>query len=404
MPTYCLNNLRERPAQRIRNAEHALSVAHLLAEDFASQAAERDQERRLPFDEIERYSESGLWAITVPASHGGADLDTATIVAISRIIAAADPSIAQIPQSHFAAVNSLRNTGTPEQHALFYPLLLDGLRLGNAAAEMSKHVAHDFQTRLVKDGSRLLLRGRKFYSTGALFAHLIPVAAIDEDGLRVSAIVPANAKGVELINDWSAFGQRTTASGSVLLDDVEVDESHVLRSHQALSSPTAHGPFAQIIQAAIDLGIADAAIADTIYHVKHHARAWRDSGQAQASDDPYTLAKVGDLKLRQAAAAALLTQAAQQVEAARHAPTAESVAQASIAVAQAKILTTELALKASSDLFELAGTRATLAPHQLDRHWRNARTHTTHDPVRWKYHVIGNYYLNDALPPRHGLV
>lgn len=404
MPTYSPSNPATRPAQRIQDAAHALATAHELASEFAQQAAVRDRERRLPFEEVERYSQSGLWAVTVPVAYGGLDLDTGTLAQITRIIAAADPSLAQIPQSHFAAVNSLRNTGTAQQHAYFFPLLLDGLRLGNAAAEFSKNVAHQFETQLLRRGEGYVVRGRKFYSTGAIFAHQIPVAAIDEDGLRVSAIVQAGAPGLQVIDDWSGFGQRTTASGTVVLEDVALDELHVIRSHKALAEPTAHGPLSQIIQAAIDLGIADAAIADTIHHVKHHARAWRDSGQKEASADPHTIAQIGDIKLRQAAAAALLAQAANTVERARHAPSAESVAQASVDVAQAKILSTELALLASSRLFELAGTRATLSQHQLDRHWRNARTHTTHDPVRWKYHVIGDYYLNDTLPPRHGLV
>jgi alkylation response protein AidB-like acyl-CoA dehydrogenase len=76
-------------------------------------------------------------------------------------------------------------------------------------------------------------------------------------------------------------------------------------------------------------------------------------------------------------------------------------AEASIAVAEAKVLTTEIALQASEKLFELAGSAATRARHQLDRHWRNARVHTLHDPVRWKYHAIGNYSLNGVFPARH---
>ena len=80
----------------------------------------------------------------------------------------------------------------------------------------------------------------------------------------------------------------------------------------------------------------------------------------------------------------------------------EGSAAASVAVAEAKVLTTRIALDASEKLFELAGSASTRAAHNLDRHWRNARTHTLHDPVRWKYHAVGNFYLNDALPPRHG--
>jgi len=77
------------------------------------------------------------------------------------------------------------------------------------------------------------------------------------------------------------------------------------------------------------------------------------------------------------------------------------VALASLAVARAKVLTTEIAIEASNKLFELGGTRSTLKKHNFDRHWRNARVHTLHDPVRWKYHVVGNWLLNGVKPPRH---
>ena len=65
------------------------------------------------------------------------------------------------------------------------------------------------------------------------------------------------------------------------------------------------------------------------------------------------------------------------------------------------MLTTEVAIDATNKLFELGGTRSTLARHAFDRHWRNARVHTLHDPVRWKYHLVGNWLLNDKRPPRH---
>ena len=52
-------------------------------------------------------------------------------------------------------------------------------------------------------------------------------------------------------------------------------------------------------------------------------------------------------------------------------------------------------------IFADPGTRSNLALHGLDRHWRKARVHTLHDPVRWKFHIVGNYYLNDVDPPRH---
>ena len=177
--------------------------------------------------------------------------------------------------------------------------------------------------------------------------------------------------------------------------------SHVIPAHLAYDRPTANGPVCQIIQAAIDAGIGRAAIADTIHFVRNFARPWIDSGQEHGYEDVHTIARVGDLQIRQHAAEALLERAGRFVDAAIAQPDEESVAAASIAVAEAKALTTESAIAASNRLFELAGTRATLDEHNLDRHWRNARTHTLHDPVRWKYFHVGNHLLNGVGPPRH---
>ena len=158
---------------------------------------------------------------------------------------------------------------------------------------------------------------------------------------------------------------------------------------------------AQIIQAAVDAGIAGGAIDDTIAIVRTHTRPWIDSGQDHGYEDNFTIAQIGDLKIRLHAAEALLNRAGRAVDLAVAEPNEESVAKASVAVAEAKVLTTEIAILATNKLHELGGTRSTLAQYNLDRHWRNARTHTLHDPVRWKYFHIGNYVLNGVAPPRH---
>ena len=105
--------------------------------------------------------------------------------------------------------------------------------------------------------------------------------------------------------------------------------------------------------------------------------------------------------MRLHAAQALLEKAGLAIDTAVGAPSADSVAKVQTAVAQAKVLSTEIAIAATNKLFELGGTRSTLAVHTFDRHWRNARTHTLHDPVRWKYAVLGNYALNGVDPPLH---
>ena len=147
--------------------------------------------------------------------------------------------------------------------------------------------------------------------------------------------------------------------------------------------------------------IAEAAINDTISFVKTSTRPWLDSGLDHASQDPYTIQAIGDLTIRLHAAEALLEIAGRAVDAAVENPTAESVAHAQLKVAESKVLSTEVAIAATNKLFELGGTRSTLEAHNFDRHWRNARTHTLHDPVRWKYAIVGNHALNGVNPPLH---
>ena len=177
------------------------------------------------------------------------------------------------------------------------------------------------------------------------------------------------------------------------------DRAVRLRSFDA--HPTIAGPLSQIIQAAIDVGIARGAIEDTIAFVRSHSRPWIDSGKATAREDPLTIVAIGDLKIRLHAAEALLEIAGRAIDEGYADPTLENVSAATLRTGEAKVLTTEVALAATNKLFELAGTRSTLAQHGLDRHWRNARVHTLHDPVRWKFYHVGNWYLNDAHPPRH---
>ena len=394
----------DQPAHVIRDDSEAIRVAHRLAEGFAREASIRDRERRLPLKELDEFSQSGLWGINVPRAFGGAEVSYVTVAEVIKIISAADPSIGQIPQNHLAVLDIIRLSADEDQKRFFFAEALRGVRLGNAFAESGSKNAGEFQTRIARRADRFELNGRKFYCSGALLAHLVPVAAVDETGKLFLAIAERDAPGLTVIDDWSSFGQRTTASGTVLLENVPVPASHVVPAHRAYDQPTANGPVCQIIQAAVDAGIAKAAIADTIYFVRNHARPWIDSGQDHGYEDVHTIAQIGDLQIRLHAAEALLERSGRFVDAAIARPDEDSVAAASIAVAEAKALTTEIAILATNRLFELAGTRSTLCAHNLDRHWRNARTHTLHDPVRWKYHAVGNYYLNKVKPTRHAWI
>ncbi|MCT9140690.1 SfnB family sulfur acquisition oxidoreductase [Streptomyces violarus] len=383
----------------------ALGVAGELAADFRKDAAERDAGRRLPHAELERLSASGLLGVTVPAEFGGADVRTETLAEIFRLLASADASLAQIPQSHFVYVNVLRRQGTHAQQEFFFGEVLRGRRFGNAQSEAGTKHVQDIRTRLARrpDGS-YVLDGVKHYSTGALFAHWIPVLArADDDTLHV-AYVPRDAPGLTVVDDWDGMGQRTTASGTVRLERVPVPADRVLPHHLTFQGPQLHGAVAQLLHAAIDAGIASGALAEAVEFVRTKSRPWFESGLETAAEDPLLIQRFGELAIRVRAAEALLREAARAVDAARDDLTDDSAAEASIAVATAKVTAAETAVETGSALFEVAGTRSALDSLGLHRHWRDARTHTLHDPARWKVQHIGRYALSGTRPPRHGLL
>ena len=394
----------ESAVPRIRSDAHAIQIAQWLADSFAEESAKRDRERLLPHREIDAFSRSGLWGITVPRAYGGADVSASTLAEVVSLISEGDSSIGQIPQNHYFMVEVVRWNGSEEQKRFFFERVLQGARFGNALSERRSKTVAEYQTQIHPAEGGYILRGEKFYSTGALFADWIVVVAKDpEEYLRV-AFVPKDTPGLEVIDDWDSFGQRTTGSGTTVLRDVFVPSEFVMPYQKSFDEPSPLGPLAQIIHAAVELGLARAAIKETVSWIRNRSRPWIDSGRETAAEDPLTIYQIGELHITLHAAEAVLFRAGKAVDRVIAEPNPNTLAAASVAVAEAKVLTTEVALAATNKLFELGGTQSTLSAWNLDRYWRNARTHTLHDPVRWKPFIIGNFVLNEILPPRHGAI
>jgi SfnB family sulfur acquisition oxidoreductase len=389
-------------ARIITSDDEAITVASELAESFALNAASRDRERSLPFEEIDAYSNSGLWAVTIPREYGGAGVSYKTLAKVIGIVSAADGSLGQIPQNHFFLLEALRWAGTPEQKQFLFERVLAGDRLGNALAELGTANANATKTVIRRDGDDYRLDGRKYYCSGVIFADWIVPSVADEDDGRAFVFLAADTSGVSVVDDWNGFGQRTTASGTTVFENVAVHRHAIIPTHPpsgwSLSNPVAH-----IMHAAIDAGTARAAIDATISFVRDKARPWADSGITNAWEDPHTVLQIGEAKMRLHAAEALIERAGGILDAVAAEPGGKGWAQASVAVSEAKMAAADIALLASSKLIELGGASATRGDLNLDRFWRNARTHTVHDPIRWRAHEVGNYWLNGRDPPNHAV-
>ncbi|MFZ0165000.1 MAG: SfnB family sulfur acquisition oxidoreductase, partial [Trebonia sp.] len=242
--------------------------------------------------------------------------------------------------------------------------------------------AQDLRTRLHGfpdgGGSGPRLTGRKYYTTGSLTARWIGVSALDDVGRLVLAFVRRDAPGVHVGDDWNVMGQRATVSGTATFEDVPADPGLVVRYARAFEVPQQLGARAQLVHAAIQTGIAGGALRDASEFVRTRARPFFEAATAgwahTAGEDPHTIYRYGQLATKVRAAEAL----------------------------QAKAFASDVAAEVTTDLFSLSGASATDEKYDLSRHWRNARTHASHDPVAWKYHHVGNFMLNDVLPPNHG--
>ena len=399
----------------ILSASDAAAAAARAARDIratiAGSSSERDRSARLPVDEIELVRSAGLGALRIPAAYGGAGLGFEALADTVLQIAAGDPSVAQSLQPHFIFLERVNLMGSQAQRRRYLRAASEGMLFGNAMSEVGG-APGVWSTRLTRAEAVWRLNGRKFYATGTTLADCTFVGALDDGGQRVLAVIPVTRHGVRIDNDWRAMGQRATASGTVQFDNVAVadDEVIALAPWEARRHHTGAG--SQIIHCAIDAGIAAAALDDAVSFARNRARASRESGAASVLADPLAHTTVGEIAALAFAAESAVLLAARRLDLAatalyavrddgarQDAAVDALLVEASITVASAKIVSSRAALRAAEKLFEVGGASGAASALNLDRHWRNARTHTLHDPLPHKYRVIGEHLLTGASPP-----
>jgi len=387
--------------------EKALDAARAYAVEIEPGAAERDRDRIKPLAELQLLAESGLLSLRVPRALGGPELPHSVPVEVLRILAGADPTISQMLIGHYMFCEHVADALEGERtRELLGSVLHDGARFGNAVSERGTANMATYKTVAAPvDGSdEWEITGRKFYATGALAAPWIGIVARGPYDSPTQIMIPADARGVTLdLEDWSSFGQRATFSGTVILDHVRVPSRYVLNPGPppATTPPIALGAYDQALHAAVDVGIAGGALADGAAFVRERTRPWID-WEGTAAEEPMLLRRFGEMTAQLHALEALLARATGILDETFAAPalTDDNTAAASIAVAEAKALAQDFAVGIASGIFELMGASATDGRWDFDRHWRNVRTHSLHDPARWKLYYVGNYVVNGVRPPR----
>lgn len=369
-------------------------------DEVGADAVARERDRRLPFAEVERLREAGFTRVTLPVEFGGDGADERELFELLAELARRDPNLAQLFRSHFSFIDRTRHAPDSAVRTRRLRLLADGAIHGNATFEKGSAKVGSSATRVARDEAGLRLDGRKFYSTGTLFADLVSVLA-EREGESVSVLVRTDAPGVARIDDWDGFGQRMTGSGTTVFDGVRIDEHDVLERDE---TPGHGGAFVQLVLLAVVAGIGRAVVDDAVRYVRERTRGYSHATAATPREDPIVQEVVGELSAASYAADAALAHAANALQGSSDAilggaPDAERarrVAAADLAVTRAQLVVLPNVLRATTELFEVGGASAVATSLALDRHWRNARTVASHNPARYKSRIVGDHLINET--------
>ncbi|MFG1420535.1 acyl-CoA dehydrogenase family protein [Roseixanthobacter liquoris] len=374
------------------------AAARAVADALAPDAAARDKAGASPRRELERLRQSGLLELLYPQESGGGGGSFTDALLAVRTIAQADASIAQLLAYHYLHLtNALWRAGPAQAAALARAGVADRWFWGGASNP------RDPESRLERTDDGFRLSGRKTFASNAALADRITLRAQLDDGFAV-LVVPGDRAGVSHGNDWDAFGQRLSESGTVTFEAVAVAPDEILGNPAAAPPPRTSlvVPFHQLLIVNIYLGTAEGALAEANRYIREVSRPWQASGVEKASLDPYILEHYGTLDVELRASLALADVAALQFAAAADRGNALTPAERNAAAATiyaAKVHASRTALEVTSRIFELMGARATAGTYGYDRFWRNIRTHTLHDPVAYKAREVGNFALNGAITP-----
>ncbi|NWD89427.1 acyl-CoA dehydrogenase family protein, partial [Pseudomonas sp. K5002] len=315
----------------------------------------------------------------------------------------ADPALGQIPQNHFGILHVLQGAASERQKKQLFQSVLDGWRIGNGGPERGTKNTLDLKSRITAEGDGYVVSGQKFYSTGALFAHWVAVKALNDDGKVVMAFVRRGTEGLRIVDDWSGFGQRTTGSGTSRFTDAVVEAENVIDFATRFKYQTA---FYQLVLLATLAGIGRAALKDVAHQVRSRKRIYSHGNAAHVSQDSQIQQVVGEVAaLVYAAEASALKAAvpAQRAYVARFggddAVEHEANVAAEIESATAQVVVSELIQRATTELFNALGASDVRQGKALDRHWRNARTVSSHNPVIYKARIVGDWVINRTEPP-----
>ncbi|MEN3317129.1 MAG: hypothetical protein V7643_530 [Mycobacterium sp.] len=380
-----------------------------LLTQIGAGARARDLNDENPFDQVASLKRAGFGTLRLPEHLGGAGFTVPQLFSTILDVAHADPIVAHIFRTHFWFVEERLRSADDPSSARWLHKVADAKIFGNAFSEKGSLAVGSlvFNTRLLPaPGGGYRLNGEKYYSTGTLFSDYLTVATTADRDSVATVVVPADREGVRLIDDWEPSVNAAIGTGTTVFADVAVSADEVLSDtpYDAEPVPTVQYASLQLYIHAVVAGILAAVVDDGVALLRSRDRSFSHALSEKPAEDPLLQRQLGVLASTAYIAKAAVLDAAEAIAAATASetgglPDADMAVEAQLKVAKVKVHLDDVAPEAATRLLELGGASAASRQRNLDRHWRNIRTITLHNPVAYKARVIGQNVLHGTPVP-----
>ena len=379
-------------------SQSAIEIAQKLAKTFAETAAERDKQGGNPKAERDLIRQSGLLGLSIPQAFGGQGADWKTIFKTIQTIAQVDSSLAHVYGFHHLLIATVQLFAQKEQYSTWFEQTTEqNLFWGNTLNPLDKRT-----TVQQISADEYIFHGDKSFCSGSIDSDILLCSGFNAQNKLLIGVIPTERDGVSFLGDWNNMGQRQTDSGTSHFEQVKIHENELLLNPGPLSTPysSLRPLIAQLIFVHLFLGVAEGAF-EVARETVQQQKAWSKSLVENAVNDPFTQKHFAEFYVQLEGVRLLANKAVETLQKAwdiGESLDAEQRGEVSIAIATAKIATTNTSLYITQNIFQVMGARATTAKLNLDRFWRNVRTQTLHDPIDYKYQEVGEWVLTGKVP------
>jgi alkylation response protein AidB-like acyl-CoA dehydrogenase len=357
------------PTQRAVQAQ----AREMARRKIAERAAEIDCSEEYPWDNVALLKEAGYFGMTIPVAYGGRGASYLDAVLVIEEMAKCCGITGRIVvEANMGAIGAIMKYGSETQKRLAADLVLSGDKpaicitepgAGSAASEMT--------TRADRRGNGFVINGRKHWITGGGVSrlHLIFARVFDkagqQEGIGGFIAVRDETKGLTIGKREPAMGLRGIPEAEIIFEDMEVTAEALVLPPRGLRKG-----FADLMNAYNGQRTGAATVALSL------AAGAYELGLAYSQEREQFGRPICEFQGVQWMLADMATQiAAARLLVYRAAAGADPFPDPTEA-AQAKIFTSEMAIKVTNDALQLFGAAGYSRHRPLERMVRDARMFT----------------------------